>query len=102
MKRRTPMTPPAMAAPRTGWLRAELIIEAEGWVVGTVVVAVVDDDGRALVVEEGGKDKVVELGGSETAVTSLLVPTTVLREPLTAFTKYLPADGNVMEAVPYC
>jgi hypothetical protein len=33
-------------------------------------------------------DKAVELGASEMAVISLLVPTTVLRGPLTAFTKY--------------
>jgi len=96
------MTPPAMAAPRTGLLRAE-IIEALGWVVGMVVVAAADNDGRALVDEEGGEDEVVELGGSETTVTSLLVPTTLYRGlPLTAFTKYWPADGNVIEAVPYC
>jgi len=93
------MTPPAMAAPFNRFIGADTV-EAEGWIVGTEIVPVVDkggavdDDGEELADEEGSK--VVELGVSETAVTSLLIPTTVLRGPLTAATKYCPADGNVM------
>lgn len=95
-----------MAAPFNGLVRAD-IVKAEGWVVGSKTVpdvdngGAVDDDGERLVDEEGSN--VVELGISETAVTSLLVPTTVLRGlPLTATTKYFPAYGNVMETDPYC
>jgi len=80
-------------------------------IVCDVAVADGDDDGAMVdkAVELAVKlavklavELAVELGASKTAVISLLVPTTVLRGlPLTAFTTYWPADGNITEAVPY-
>jgi len=115
------MTPPTMAGtflflpfPRMASSGAELA-EAVDRIVCDVTAADADDDGTVDdgavddgAVDDGAVDdvvvdnKVVEAEASETAVISLLVPTTVLRGlPLTALRTYWPADGNVTETVPY-
>lgn len=110
------MTPPTMAGiflfppfPRESSFGA-VLAEAVDRIVCDVTAADADDDGAVDdgAVDDGAADdvvvddKVVEAEASETAVISLLVPTTVLRGlPLTALRRYWPADGNVTETVPY-